>query len=534
MQALPVAVLKEMLDAPDGVWPARNWALFDIREPGEADAGHIGGATCLPRRQIEIRIADLVPAKGTRIVVYDENGARAELAARTLAALGYEHAAYLDGGLRAWQAAGLPVVTGTNLPCKRFAEEYLAANPVPYIDAKSLDARIKSGERLVICDVRTPVEFQGHCLPNAFSTPSFDLALHVFGLGEQYDTIVVNCAGRTRSILGAGAVQLLGIDKVYALENGTMGWTVAGLEVERGAHRTLPAPSASSIAAGEAAAARLAASTGIAHIAPEELEALMAQRGSAMVYLFDVRPLEEYKAGHIEHAIALPGGQAAQRVDDFTAVPGAEIVFVDEIEARAMVTAFWYRAMGFPRVRVLAGGMRAWAAAGRKCLVGRGRTESLGLEAARQSAAMLDARALSAWLAAHPAAVVIDVGTSKQFKKAHLPGAKWVKRGSLELDIGALAAKTAPIAVAGPDTIQAIYAAATMRGLGYGNVVGLTGGPAEWRAAGYDVATGIAGYEGQDNELWQPPYEKGKGAVLEYLEWETKLGHEGSHAGHAA
>jgi rhodanese-related sulfurtransferase len=444
--------------------------------------------------------------------------------------LGYTQAVTLDGGLRAWHAAGLPVVAGTNLPCKRFAEEYLTANPVSYIDARTLDARIRSGERLVICDVRTPVEFQGHCLPNAYSTPSFDLALHAHGLSEQYDTIVVNCAGRTRSILGAAAVQLLGIDKVHALENGTMGWTVAGLEVERGVNRTLPAPSASSIEAGEAAAARLAASTGIGHIAPEELEALMARRGSEMVYLFDVRPLEDYKAGHIEHAIALPGGQAAQRVDDFTAVPGAEIVFVDEIEARAMLTAFWYRAMGFPRVRVLQGGMRAWAAAGRKRVAGRGRTEALGLDAARQSTTMLEAKALSAWLAEHPAAVIIDVGTSKQFKKAHLPGARWVKRGSLELDIGALAAKTAPVAVAGPDTTQAIYAAATLQGMGYGNVVALTGGAAEWRAAGYDVATGFAGYEGQDNDLWEPPYEKSKKAVLEYLEWETRLGHEGSHA----
>jgi rhodanese-related sulfurtransferase len=534
MQALPPAALKELIDRPDGTWPARRWALFDVREPGEADGGHIAGATFLPRRQIEIRIADLVPAKATKIVVVDDNGARAALAAATLQALGYEHCAYLSGGLRAWQDDGLPVVIGTNLPCKHFAEQYLAASPVAYLDAKMLDARMKSGEKLVICDVRTPVEFRGHCLPTAFSTPSFDLALHVYGLQERYDTIVVNCAGRTRSILGAAAVQLLGADNVYALENGTMGWMLAGLEVERGADRSLPAPSTSSIEAGEAAAARLAASSGIGHIETAELASLLSRRDRETVYLFDVRPLEHYTKGHIEHAIALPGGQAAQRVDDFAAVPGAEIVFVDEIEARAVMTAFWYRSMGFPRVRVLKGGLRAWAAAELEIVSGRGRQAAMGLAAARKSATVLSAEDLAAWAATRPGAMIIDVGTSRQFKKGHVAGARWVRRGSLEVEIGALAPAGTPIAVTGPDTTQATYAVATLAGLGYRDVVALSGGPGAWRDAGYTVETGFAGYEGRDTDLWEPPYEKNTGAVLDYLAWETKLGHGSGHAEPAA
>ena len=53
-------------------------ALFDVREIGEAEAGHILGATFLPRRMIEFRIADLVPVRTTTIVIYDEGGKRAE------------------------------------------------------------------------------------------------------------------------------------------------------------------------------------------------------------------------------------------------------------------------------------------------------------------------------------------------------------------------------------------------------------------------------------------------------------------------
>ena len=47
--------------------------------------------------------------------------------------------------------------------------------------------------------------------------------------------VVVNCAGRTRSIIGAQSLINAGIpNKVVALKNGTMGWHLAGLELERG------------------------------------------------------------------------------------------------------------------------------------------------------------------------------------------------------------------------------------------------------------------------------------------------------------
>ena len=57
-------------------------------------------------------------------------------------------------------------------------------------------------------------------------------------------TVVVNCAGRTRSIIGAQSLINAGIpNRVIALENGTMGWSLAGLELERGRESSAPAPS---------------------------------------------------------------------------------------------------------------------------------------------------------------------------------------------------------------------------------------------------------------------------------------------------
>jgi rhodanese-related sulfurtransferase len=102
----------------------RRLALFDIREAGEAEQGHLPFATFLPRRLIELRIGELVPSAAQEIVVYDEGAgdSRAALAAATLAEFGYQAVRILTGGVGAWRAAGHPVATGVNVPSKRFGK----------------------------------------------------------------------------------------------------------------------------------------------------------------------------------------------------------------------------------------------------------------------------------------------------------------------------------------------------------------------------------------------------------------------------
>ncbi|WP_262342099.1 rhodanese-like domain-containing protein, partial [Bordetella pertussis] len=53
-----------------------------------------------------------------------------------------------------------------------------------------------------------------------------------------------------------------------------------------------------------------------------------------------------------------------QRTDEFLPVRAAQVVLVDDDEARAALAGYWLRAMGLPRVAVLAGGLPAWNAAG--------------------------------------------------------------------------------------------------------------------------------------------------------------------------
>jgi rhodanese-related sulfurtransferase len=525
MAAIPVERLKAELESPDGAWPRRDWALFDIREAGEADAGHIPGATFLPRRQIEFRIRALVPAADTRIVIYDADDGRALLAAKTLNALGYARVDWLDGGLPAWRARGGEIAQGSNVPCKDFGENVHVSAAVPYMTAQALKARLDSGDRVVICDVRTPEEHKASCIPAGHTSPSFELALHADDLRRDYDLVVVNCAGRTRSIIGTSTLRLMGIDNVVALENGTMGWRLAGYDLERGSTRQLAQPSTESVALARRAAEALAREAGAVLADTAAIEGRQAARGRGNVYLFDVRPLASYTAGHIPGAIALPGGQAVQRADDFTAVPGAEIAFVDDGDARALLTAYWYRRMGFPNVSVLDGGMPAWRKAGKPVETGRGRDDPAGVEAARTRLQAVKPADLAAILA-RGRAVVIDVGTSRQFAGGHLPGAQWVPRGWLEFRMAARAELGEVVVVTAADPAQAILAGATLADLGYRRVLVLDGSPADWKRAGGEIESGLPDGVSEPGDVVDPPYAKGRESMLRYLEWETKLGHK--------
>jgi rhodanese-related sulfurtransferase len=89
--------------------------LVDIREPGEWAAGRIPGAIHVPRGLLEFNADPTSPAHrreldpGQRVILHCASGGRSALAADTLQKMGYTNVAHLDGGFKAWVAAGRPV-----------------------------------------------------------------------------------------------------------------------------------------------------------------------------------------------------------------------------------------------------------------------------------------------------------------------------------------------------------------------------------------------------------------------------------------
>lgn len=90
----------------------KDFILLDVRERDAYEAGHIPGATLLPRGQLELRVNTMLPDPTTRIVVYCELGKISTLAAATLRNIGFNRAVALDGGMKAWVEHGLPVQKG--------------------------------------------------------------------------------------------------------------------------------------------------------------------------------------------------------------------------------------------------------------------------------------------------------------------------------------------------------------------------------------------------------------------------------------
>ena len=223
----------------------REIALLDLREEYAFALGHPLFAASLPLSQLELDIHRRVPRLDTPIVVYDDGEGLAERGAAKLAELGYSRASTLEGGLGGWRAAGFEVFRDVNSYSKAFGELVESRAHTPSILPEELKARLDRREDLVVLDARRFEEYRTMSIPSGVSVPGAELVLRARELAPDPDTtIVVNCAGRTRSLIGAQSLINAGApNRVFALRNGTIGWSLAGLNLEQGALRRFPAVS---------------------------------------------------------------------------------------------------------------------------------------------------------------------------------------------------------------------------------------------------------------------------------------------------
>src|SRR6185436_13284673 len=157
--------------------------------------------------------------RGAQVVVCDDNGRRAALAAATLERMGYRQVSVLKGGVNRWASEDLPTEWGMNVPSKDFGEKVEVVNHVPTIGADELAERQRRGDDLIILDTRTPEEYRRFCIPGGRSAPGGELALRIHDLvsARPNATVVINCAGRTRSIIGARVLQRMKLPNVLSL-----------------------------------------------------------------------------------------------------------------------------------------------------------------------------------------------------------------------------------------------------------------------------------------------------------------------------
>ena len=520
---ISAAQLQTMLD---GNAP---FALIDVRAAGEYNSSHIPGASLIPRRELEFRLPAALPYPAVPVVLCDDDGRRAALAAATLDNLGYSDISVLARGVNGWASQDYPTEWGVNVPSKDFGEKVEVQHSVPEIDAAELHQRIERGDKMVILDTRTPEEYRRFCIPGGRSVPGGELAFRITDLTADLDpdtTVIVNCAGRTRSIIGTRVLQRMGRGNVFGLKNGTSGWTLAGYQLESGADRLeLPEPSAAGRAAAEAYADRLAAEDGVQWLDIAGLQGMIARSQGETVYLVDVRTAAEYAAGHIPGFRWFPGGQAVQRSDELAVVKNCPIVFACDGRARAGITASWYRQLGHQQVYAFNGGTKLWAESGQSLTAGPDNDPPLALTRAREQVNLQSPAAIQDAIQSDPTAAIIFVDTSADFARSHIPGVRWTPRGWLELQIGnAVADLDSPVIVTCTNGQNSILAAATLQTMGYSRVTVLDGGMAAWRAAGLPEETGLSGVMHPPNDLVPAGPDRSSADTIHYLRWETALG----------
>ncbi len=516
MQTIDAQALKSMLR--DGA----ELALIDVREQDPFSREHLLFACCVPLSRLELLLDDLVPRRSVRTVVMDGGAANsadwAVRAAARLIELGYRDVAVLEGGLEAWRAAGYELFSGVNVPSKAFGEIVEQSCHTPHITPQALNARLEAGESLLILDARPMAEYRRMNIPGGIDTPGAELVYRVHDLALDPEIpIVVNCAGRTRSIIGTQSLINAGIlNPVAALKGGTMGWRLAGLALEHGQNRAAPPPSAAGVAKAQAAAREVGARANVRSIDRAQLQAFADEAESRTVYVFDVRSPEEYAAGHLPGSRSVPGGQLVQATDEYIAVRNPRLVLVDDTEVRATMTASWLLQMGWPEVYVLAGGI------GDQGLeTGVPAPRVLGLEQTRALEPVHLAEQLG-----QTGVAVLDLGASSMHRVAHIPGAWWGVRARSAQAL-AVIGEVQRLVLTSEDGTLAQLAAVDAQALRPDlDVRVLAGGNQAWQAAGLPVAAGLERPTCAVDDVWYKPYEHVEAdpeAMQGYLTWEVDL-----------
>jgi rhodanese-related sulfurtransferase len=496
-------------------------AVIDVRDGGlHSSDGHILLSVSLPLSHLELRAVALIPRLATEIVVYDGGSSElAKRAARRLRELGYRNVALLTGGAQAWKDAGYELFTGSNVVGKAFGEFAEHTYGTPHISVQDAKKRIDAGENIVVLDSRPEREFLNFSIPGAIDLPGAELVYRFHAAVPDPDSlVVVNCAGRTRSIIGAQALINAGVpNKVVSLDNGTMDWLIEGYELQSGKANLAPLPTGAALEAAKASAERLRKRFELQFIDRAVLAGFQheAAEGRRSLYLLDVRGQAEYEAGHYPGSRWAAGGQLVQQVGEWVATQNSRIVLIDSPDhVRASITASWLAQINWADVFVL-----------KDALTG---VVELGPEPLRPAihppeVTTIDVGELRELLD-RSSATVLDLDTSIAHKAGHIPGSRFAIRSRLADSLASIGGN-GPLVLTSADGALAAFAAAEIAGRTERSVRVLAGGTAAWRAAALPLATEVAVPVHPFEDLWLTPYHAKDrlAAFREYLDWEIGL-----------
>jgi rhodanese-related sulfurtransferase len=505
-----------------------EFAVLDVREQEEFSRSHMLLASCTPLGRLELMVPALVPCKKIPIILVDSGderfSSRAERAGEVLQRLGYADLKVLKGGMRAWRESGHIDFTGVGTLSKGFGEYVENVLGTPSLEPFEVRAIMDSGESCIVVDVRPYEEFTAMNIPGSINAPGCEAAYRVADLVPDQETLVIiNCAGRTRSIIGTQTLHNAGVpNRIVALKGGTMNWQLAGFPLEYGARRRTAPPSFKALALARERAEIIIGKYGIDFVALATLLQWQADQENSTLYIFDVRQPEEFSSGHMPGSRNAPGGQLVQATDEYAAVRNARYVLVDDTEARAVMTAHWLKQMGLPHVYVLKGGLGGSGFGA----IGLVQGEDMPLLPELPDVPRIGAEEVNKKISAGEKMLLINVGSSKTHRLGHVPGSVWVTRGYLDHAVHVYPQPT-EIVIVSDDDAHARLAVGDAADLWQKAMVfALDGGLQAWRDAGLPLEEGMQQALCAEDDIWYRPYTDVKAdaeAMKGYFDWEFGL-----------
>ncbi|QKM65017.1 sulfurtransferase [Polynucleobacter tropicus] len=503
-------------------------AFLDVREEDPHARQHPLFAANLPLSRIEVDAFAKLPKKNVPIVTLDDGEGYAELAAKRLIDLGFTDVSVFEGGIQGWKDAGGEIFIDVNVPSKSFGELVESKRHTPSLSAQEVKQLIDNKEDVVIVDVRRFDEYNTMSIPTGISVPGAELVLRLPELAPNPKTkVIVNCAGRTRSIIGTQSLINAGIpNEVNALRNGTIGWTLAGQELDKGQSRKFKEVSESTTNEAATRARSVADRAGVKRTNLDHVRDWMKQ-SERTTYFFDTRTPEEYERCHLPGFRSVPGGQLVQETEMVAPVRGARIVLVDPSGGgvRANMPASWLAQMAW-EVYVL-DGIKA------SDLTEQG-TWKPPLPQLPQ-VANVDASTLSSWLKSDSNTIVVDFSTHANYVKGHIPGSWYALRSLLQDAMSKLPKVDRYVLTSSPSELS-IFAAQEFQALTDAEVLILDGGNAAWVNAGLKLEKGPSHLASPPLDRYKRPYEGTSvdpAAMQAYLDWEfglvEQLGKDGTH-----
>lgn len=486
-------------------------ALIDVREEGPFAESHPLFAISVPVSEIEIKLPSLVPRLSAHIVVYDNGEGYTDRAVARMTALGYQDVNILQGGLSAYKRQG-EVYRDVNVPSKAFGELVESINHTPSLSARDVKELLERDSDVTVLDARRFEEYHTMSIPRGQSCPGGELVYRIFEAAPSpTTTVVVNCAGRTRSILGTQSLINSGIpNRVVALRNGTIGWTLEGFKLATGETMRIPRPSPGAMNKARQCAESWAKYMDISVIDEVALGKFTCHKDQKeTVYFLDVRDPDEYAFGHLEGFSNAPGGQLVQATDEWIGVRGALIVLYDTDGVRARMTASWLLQMGW----------QVYVLDDRATIPERIKIPQIPSWTPSVSGAI----SIDAMRGLH-GATVVDLARSPTYRKGHIPGAWFASGPELVRDLKAVNGD-GPIILTSPDGLVAAANFKAMELPMARQIYHLAGGTKTWVEAGHFLEIEPR-WLSEPIDVYKRPYEGTSNAHKDmqgYLDWEYGL-----------